>query len=144
MKGILGGDGSVETPRSPFKQVRERPQATSDLLVFHGESCKNPFRPSRRPSTAFYASQDADESMIHVLNQESFTPSPSASSSTFSSSSYSFRAERETQRQSPRDKQRAREDRLVRSSIARDPAPPTPRGGRVRVAPGGPTSIMLG
>lgn len=196
MRGILGGSAAVEPPRSPFKPVPNQPSPTKGLLYFHGESQKNDFRPSRRPSTACYASQDQHESMIHVLNHDddvsvSGSVSASASTTSFSrpttaSSSRSYANNNNTNTNnyynnnynnnyntnsynsrnnslnassstasllstsssrlvlSPKDKQRVKDEKVARVSIAKDPAPPTPRGGRTRVAPGGPTSIFLG
>ena len=119
----------MQTPTSPFKKVDQSPKATFDLLVFNGQTCKLPFRPSRRPSTANYALQDVDDSMIHVLSQESFDVSGRGAKALL---------------KSPKEKQREKDDRVARTSIAKDPAPATPRTGRVRASPGGPTTILLG
>ena len=125
MSGIFTHDNAPDTPRSPYKRPSSAvPQSTENLLHFNGETYKVPFKPSRRPSQTTLSG-------LHTLSSSSGSPPPSRPQSAASmvpTSSANSRGMKDVMHHT--------------SSTSSASAVASPR--KVRISPGGPTSIILG
>lgn len=136
MSGIFAHDCAPDTPRSPYKRPSSAvPQATENLLHFNGETYKVPFKPSRRPSQTMLSSRSDDSQ-----SSEDSRPQSAASMSSSSSSSTMFPTSTANSK-GMRDVMH-HDTRSINKKSSTADCVPSPR--KVRVAPGGPTSIILG